>query len=171
MDTVKTEQKFDFETLLKPLEKQIKTNQLNYEDFKQAYDSLNNAYSYLQELLEYANQVKKDAENFKHLYRRISGRNSSELIEKLRRLGYKLCRENADLKEAFENSGYRLLEQTRAGKRDDVFYGILRIFISTKKDFPKNLNEPFKPIYSDEMFKVMIFSFLSGILGKESENE
>lgn len=63
--------------------------------------------------------------------------------------------------------GYRLLEQTRAGKRDDVYYGFLRIFVAAKESFPLDLVEAFKPYYSDEIFKVFIFTFLSGIIGEE----
>ncbi len=168
------EQEKDFKEKLQEtieqLEKQFQPQNLNYDDFKSAYEALKKAQSKLQELLQYASEVKKDEKKFYELYKRLSGENASDLIDRLRGQGHSY-RKNKAFKEAFENQGYRLLEQTRAGKRQDVFYGTLRIFISLKRKFPKRLTEPFKPVYSDEMFKVLMFSFLSGILGKESEDQ
>jgi hypothetical protein len=55
------------------------------------------------------------------------------------------------------------MEQTRAGKRDDVFYSFLRIYMSENISFDKKLLLAFKHP-NNEMFKVLIFSFLSGII-------
>ncbi len=163
-----TEQKNQMIDLLKPLEEQFHSGELNYEDFENFFFELKNTRKKLQNLLEYASDIKKDEKKFKDLHRRLAGANATDLIENLKRKGYAYKKE---LGEAFENMGYRLLEQTRAGKRDDVYYGLLRIFVSYKKKFPDELVEAFKPIYSEEMFKVFIFSFLSGIIGKEQQTE
>ncbi|MDH7604551.1 MAG: hypothetical protein QHH13_06600 [Melioribacter sp.] len=155
---------------IEKLKQQLESEKPNYEDFESCFYELKNAQKELQNLLEYASDFKRpgnktDEENkFENLYRRVAGVNSSEIIETLKRKGNDLKK---DLGTSFENMGYRLLEQTRAGKRDDVYYGILRIFVANKMKFPDELVEAFKPIYSDEMFKVFIFSFLSGIIGKE----
>lgn len=167
MSTI-TEEKAKISDLLKPLEEQFQTGKLEYDDFKKIFDKLKETQKQLQYLLEHASEIKKDEKKFNYLYRTLAGENASELIEQLTRLGYALRK---DLSEAFSNIGYRLLEQTRAGKRDDVYYGILRVFVANNRKFPDNLVEVFKPIYSDEMFKVFIFSFLSGIIGKENQSE
>ncbi|MBU2447376.1 MAG: hypothetical protein KJ666_17635 [Bacteroidetes bacterium] len=153
---------------IEKLKEQLSTNDLKYEDWNSCFYKLKNTQKELQNLLEYASDIKKDEKKFKDLQRRLAGENATELIESLKRKGYVLKKELGD---AFENMGYRLLEQTRAGKRDDVYYGILRIFVSNKRKFPDELVEVFKPIYSEEMFKVFIFSFLSGIIGKEQQTE
>lgn len=156
------------EEKLKKLNDQIKDGQPVLKDFEDYLNELDNKYSEFQELVEYASSQKKDEKGFDRLYKQVAGTNASGLVDKLTRRGYAFKKE---LGEAFENMGYRLLEQTRAGKREDVYYGILRIFVSRNRKFPDVLVEAFKPIYSEEMFKVFIFSFLSGIIGKEQKNE
>jgi Trp operon repressor len=137
------------------------------DDFTKFYDKLNNDYNEFISLLEEAYENSRDKDLYKLLYS-VKGRKVSELIERLKKYGYKL-RQSEKLAEAFKNMGYRFLEMTRAGKRDEVFYGFLRIFISAKEEFPIVLVEIFKPHYSDETFKVFIYSFLSGIISQEEE--
>ncbi|MGK9475604.1 hypothetical protein [Melioribacter sp. OK-6-Me] len=154
------------EEKLKILSEQLKKCNPILKDFQDYYNELNQKYDEFQKLLEYASELKKDEKEFGKLYRRVAGRNASELVDKLNRKGYAFKKELGD---AFENMGYRLLEQTRAGKKEDVYYGILRIFVAHKINFPGELIEAFKPIYTDEMFKVFIFSFLSSIIGEEKQ--
>jgi hypothetical protein len=61
------------------------------------------------------------------------------------------------------------MEQTRAGKRDDVFYSFPRIYMSVNASFDKKLLLAFKNP-NNEMFKVLIFSFLSGIIEEKTNN-
>ena len=150
------------------LEQQLKDAKPEYKKFREYYNNLKKQQMEFQRLLEYAIDLKKDEIEFQKLYREVTARNTSDLVDALMRKGYAFRK---DLGDAFQNVGYRLLEQTRAGKRDDVYYGILRVFVSQNKKFPDDLVEAFKPIYTDEMFKVFIFSFLSGIIGKEKQNE
>ncbi|MEJ5350845.1 MAG: hypothetical protein WHS65_04545 [Melioribacteraceae bacterium] len=150
------------------LEQKIQNGEINYEDFEKRFKELNSQLKEFQNQLEYITEIKKDEARFRALLQKVSGMNSSELMESLRGLGYKY---KSDLKDAFKNVGYRLLEQTRAGKRADVYYGIMRIFVSYNLEFPKILLEAFKPYYSDEMFKVFIFSFLSGLLSQEQSEQ
>lgn len=161
---------FNFTELLKPLEAQLRESEQNYCDFENACNALNGARSSLQKLLEYAVQTNRGKKEFERIYRRLAGENATSLIDKLSRVGY-ACKNDKTLGDIFTKQGYRILEQTRAGKRQDVYYNILRIFFSAQKEFPKDLIEVFKPIYSDEMFKVFLFSFLSGVLGKKSQSE
>ncbi|MGC8943945.1 MAG: hypothetical protein ACP5KX_07585 [Caldisericia bacterium] len=132
-------------------------------DLLKKYDDLKEK---ILDLIEWAIELKKDDTELKKFYQKFYGYKSSDLLEKLRDLGYALGND-INLKDDFDKQGYRLLEQIRTGQRDIVFYTILRIFISRKKEMPKILLEAFKPIYSDQLFKVFLFSFLSGILGKE----
>ncbi len=164
-----TETKETIEELFASLDKKLQECKPEVQDYEKTVSLLFNYKKELQEKLEFANAIKKDDKELQRLYKSVAGDNGSILMDKLRGLGFSL-KNKKPLKDAFDKAGYRLLEQTRAAKRDDVYYGILRIFISTQKEFPKNLVEPFKPIYSDEMFKVFIFSFLSGIL-QSKENE
>jgi hypothetical protein len=146
------------------------SNELHkYDDYLKAYQFLQNMCRTLQEKIKWAidsSDKSVDSYKLKKLYERVAGFNASELIERLRRLGYGM---NKDFKAAFDRQGYRILELIRAGKRDQVFHAILRMYVSLQRPFPEVLLEPFKPHYSDELFKVFLFSFLSSILGKDEQ--
>ncbi|MEO0098752.1 MAG: hypothetical protein ABIK84_06315 [candidate division WOR-3 bacterium] len=90
--------------------------------------------------------------------------NINELIENLRNIGFV---HRKDFGEQVQNIAYRIMEKTRIGKRDEVFYLLLRTFNANQKQFPKLLVEPFKPNYDDGTFKSCIYAFLSGVLGGE----
>lgn len=155
---------------LQQLEEQLKADTPNAEQFGQTYRKIKELSRRLQDLLQWAAEQHRDEKELKSLYRQVAGWNASDLMESLKRTGFAL-KQDRDLKDAFDRQGYRILELVRAGKRDEAFHAILRIFVSAKKGFPAHLVEAFKPIYSDELFKVFLFSFLSGILGEEREQE
>lgn len=162
--------KISLEENLNQLEEQLKAGAPDFEQFRQAHQELKGLGRRLQELLQWATEQHRDDKKFESLYRQVAGWNASTLMESLKRTGFAL-KQDSDLKDAFDRQGYRILELVRAGKRDEAFHAILRIFVSAKKEFPAHLVEAFKPIYSDELFKVFLFSFLSGILGQERETE
>jgi len=71
-----------------------------------------------------------------------------------------------DFIKSINDIGFRLLEQTRLGNKDNVFYMLLRCFHSNEEKFPNELVEAFRP-ENEKYFKTLIFSFLAPILGKE----
>ncbi|MBC7350866.1 MAG: hypothetical protein H5U08_00760 [Thermogutta sp.] len=157
------------EQKLQQLEDQLKAGTPDIDQFRQAYVALRELSRRLQSLLQWAGEDrrgKEDEKKFQGLYRQVAGWNASELMETLKRTGFAL-KKDSGLKDVFDRQGYRILELVRAGKRDEAFHAILRIFVSAKREFPTQLVEAFKPVYSDELFKVFLFSFLSGILGQE----
>jgi hypothetical protein len=161
------------EQRLEQLKEQLRTEEPRFDDFQKFHSDLRKIQREFQDLLQWAAEDRRGKENEKEfwgLYRQVAGWNASELMESLKRTGFAL-KKDRDLKDAFDRQGYRILELIRAGKRDEAFHAILRIFVSTKKEFPSQLVEAFKPVYSEELFKVFLFSFLSGILGKEEETE
>jgi len=158
---------------MEELKKQLQEGNPNLRAFWKAYEDLRRLRREFQSLLQWAQEDRRgreDEKEFKKLYRQVAGWNASELMESLKRTGFVLKKDH-DLKDAFDRQGYRILELVRAGKWDEVFHAILRIFVSAKKEFPSQLVEAFKPVYSDELFKVFLFSFLSGILGKEETEQ
>lgn len=153
------------EEKLESIKNDLIKGKVNKEDFKNLIEDFKDLQSKILELIEWANELKKDDDLVK-LHQRFSGYKSSDLIDQLRNRGYSLSN-NEDLKKDFEQQGFRLLEQIRTGNRDVVFYTLLRIFITRKMTMPKIILEAFKPIYSEQLFKIFLFSFLSGLLGKE----
>ena len=149
------------------LEQKVVNNTIVPEDFKTALYQLKEAKLKIQGLLEL---LKENDGEMNKLYRQVANENYADLIDDLNSLGYRYRKQNKNLKDAFEKMGYRIMEQTRSGRREDVFYSILRIFMSLNTPFDRKLLSAFKQS-SDEMFKVLIFSFLSGIIEDKTNTE
>jgi len=161
------------EQRIEQLKEQLRTGEPRFDDFQEFHSDLRKIQRELQDLLQWAvedQRGKEKEKEFHGLYRQVAGWNASDLMESLKRTGFALKKER-ELKDAFDRQSYRILELVRSGKRDEAFHAILRIFVSAKKEFRSQLVEAFKPVYSEELFKVFLFSFLSGILGKEEETE
>ncbi|WP_041430359.1 hypothetical protein [Thermodesulfobacterium geofontis] len=92
------------------------------------------------------------------------------LIKKLQQKGQSISYSNnlKNLAKAINDLGFRLLEQTRLGNKDNVYYMLLRCFHANKQEFPTELVEAFKP-ENEKYFKTLIFSFLAPILGREDK--
>jgi hypothetical protein len=150
------------------LQEKIKSNHLNYEDFKNIISAYQDLALEFQKILESAWKLSKgeDKEKFRRLYAKFSNDIAGELTEQLYRIGRNLKKEEEKLTSTFNNIGYRILERTRLGLRDEVCYMIVRAFYTNNKEVPEKLAEAFKPVYSEELFKTFIYSFLSGILGE-----
>jgi len=149
----------------------LKEDNVPFEELKNLHNQINDLLKEYQHLLEWAYKIidlkGQNVSQIKNLLDEIKGKNISDLISKLNKKGYDLIKaEKTDITKGIENLIFRLLEQTRHGKREEVFYTLSRIYIVAEENFPKELLEPFKPIYSDSEFKVMIFSFLNGALSK-----
>jgi len=127
--------------------------------FKTTLAELNDAKIQYLQLLELMADSDKE---FYALFQGASRRNFADCVDKLNAIG-RQRKQNAILRDAFGKMGYRLMEQTRAGKKDEVFHGILRLYITSNQSFDKELLIAFKQA-DNEMFKVLIFSFLSGII-------
>lgn len=140
-----------------PLNKEQKDDLLK--SFKKAFFELDEAKLQCLQLLEILADSNTE---FNSLYQKYSQANLSESVDRLNVIG-NMRRKNPALKKAFDGMGYRLMEQTRAGRKDDVFHAILRLYITSNQPFDKELLLAFKQA-NTEMFKVLIFSFLSGII-------
>lgn len=162
------EQKVTLEVIRSELQKEKIEDLEQFKSiFEQFHKELKNEVKEFIKYLEWAYEKSGNNEEIKKILEYWSGQNASDLIESLKRLGFSLKK---DLGEYFEKSGYRLLEQTRSGKRSDVMYGITRIFITNKQKMRDDLIEAFKPYYSDELFKCFIFTFLGSAI-KPKEND
>lgn len=142
---------------VQPLQGESKKELLN--QFKATLKELNDAKIQYMQLLELLADTDKE---FYALFQDVSRRNFAESVDKFNAIG-RQRKQNPTLRKAFEGMSYRLMEQTRAGKRDEVFYSILRLYITCNQNFDKELLIAFKQA-DNEMFKVLIFSFLSGII-------
>ncbi len=149
------------------LEQKVSENTIKPEDFKNALYELKSAKYKIQELLDL---VQDGNSEMKKLCQSVSVENYADLVDDLNGLGYRYRMHNENLRDAFEKMGYRIMEQTRVGKRDDVFYSFLRIYMSVNASFDRKLLLAFKHP-NTEMFKVLIFSFLSGIIEERTTNQ
>ncbi len=160
-------QKDLFDVFVTDLEQKVEDNSITPDDFKTVLYQLKEAKYKIQGLL---NLLQDSNDDMKKLYRSVAGENYADMIDDLNSLGYRYRKQKKNLKDAFEKMGYRIMEQTRAGKRDDVFYSFLRIYMSVNASFDQKLLLAFKHP-NDEMFKVLIFSFLSGIIDEKTNNQ
>ncbi|MEM4314679.1 MAG: hypothetical protein QXM39_05310 [Thermoplasmata archaeon] len=159
------------EEILNYLQEKVKNNQ--YEDFEDILKEYKNLAFEIQEILEYA--VKYTAgegkEKLRKLYEKFSYDNAGEMVERLRSLGYafRYDKNYKNVVDAFSSQAFRIIERVRHSQRNEVQYLIIRIFRADEKEIPILLAKSFNPIYSDELFKTFIYSFLSGILGETKE--
>ncbi|HOP95605.1 MAG: hypothetical protein WBH76_04665 [Dictyoglomaceae bacterium] len=164
---------FNFEEIKKNLEEQIKQNKIDFGTLKKAIESYKELGFELEKILEYAAKNAKgwNKEKILELYEDVYLQNISELCSKLRIYGEEL--RGSEVYERFYDKDkktpkgmtFRVLELTRLGKRDEVFYIILRAFCTAKKEVNQDFMKAFNPKYSIESFKVLVYSFLSGLLG------
>lgn len=129
----------------------------------------------LQDTLEYLLKGPSgERERWQSLYGYLVGENAGELCEELRRYGFSLrgteVHERIYDKEKRQPRGlaYRILELVRLGKRDEVFFSLLNVFQGT--EIKPILARAFNPMYSDQLFKTFLYSFLSGLLGPEKNS-
>ncbi|ABP65960.1 hypothetical protein Csac_0314 [Caldicellulosiruptor saccharolyticus DSM 8903] len=170
-------EKFNFDEIKKTLEEAILQNQIEFKTFAQAVSSYKKLGFELEKILEWAVNNAKGEDKIKlwGLYKEFSLQNISELCEWLRWYGESL--RNSKVYERFFDKEkkvpkaitFRVLELTRLGKREEVFHIILREFVNAQEEVGKNFVKAFNPKYSVEGFKVMVYSFLSALLGKEME--
>jgi stage III sporulation protein SpoIIIAA len=154
--------------IIEQLEEKVKQNTVTVEDFNTVFNELQEARLKIQRLLEYKTIDSSD-KKYQDLYRKVSQENFSDLVDKLNASGYALSK-NKELADVFDKNGYRIMEQVRLGKKDDVFHSLLRIFMSSNIPFPKYLLTAFKQ-NNTEMFKVLIYSFFSGIIKVKKDND
>lgn len=164
---------FNFDKDLEELKTEIKNNRITEERFKQTLKNYGDLRFEIQNLLDYAVRTTKGKEKDKldRLYKNFANVNAGEMAKKLRDLGYSIGMDQSydDVKKALSDQAYRIMERTRHAQRSEVFYMIGRIFVINKRQFPPLLAQAFSPIYSDEVFKIFIYSFLSGVLIEEKE--
>lgn len=149
------------------LEQKLTNSTITPDDFKTALYQMKDAKYKIQSLI---GLLQENDNGFKPLFRSVANESYADLVDDLNSLGYRYKKQNTDLRDAFKKMGYRIMEQTRAGKRDDVFYSILRIFMSMNIPFDRKLLMAFKNP-NIEMFKILIFSFLSGIIEEQTNQE
>lgn len=159
--------------LIDDLQEKIKNNQINYDDFKSAVDVYNGLAFDLEKVLEFAarNSAGGNKEKMWKLYYDFSIKNVAEMCDKLNKLGYAIRNDKncKNIVSTLNDQSFRIIEKTRHVLRSEVEYMIMRIFVANKKEIPPLLSKAFNPVYPDEIFKVFIYSFLSGILGETKE--
>jgi len=157
-----------FGETINELKEKVKSGNFTAEDFEKCQKQKENEEKEYLSLLEWAGQLKNEDKDLEKLLKINGSKRASDILEDIRSLGFAVQKELGD---AFEKSGYRLLEQTRAGKRSEAMYGITRIFMSFGKKLPDILHEAFKPYYSEELFKCFIYAFLGAVIPENAKSQ
>uniref|UniRef100_A0A7C3RIQ8 Uncharacterized protein n=1 Tax=Dictyoglomus thermophilum TaxID=14 RepID=A0A7C3RIQ8_DICTH len=166
---------FNFDEIMSNIKEQIKNGEVNCGSLKDLIEKYKELGFHIQKLLEYAiKNTKEDKDKLNNLYEEIKEENIANLCEQLRSYGERLRFRNSGVYERFYDKDkkapagmtFRLLELSRLGKRDEVFYIILREFATAQEEVDEKLVMAFNPKYSVESFRALLYSFLSGLLGK-----
>ena len=152
---------------LEILKEKLKNNNFSTNDFMSYWKQKQKENREFLSLLNWACDLKKDDRELQELLTKVGLAQASYIMQKLRDVGFKY---KNDLGESFGKSAYRLLEQTRSGKRSEVMYSIMRVFVTHQKTVPEILNEAFKPYYDEVTFQCFIYAFLGSIV-KEKQNK
>lgn len=158
---------------LKQATKELSECTLDVADFKKIFQALSDFSLSLQDILEYSLKGPLSGkEELRRLYTHLVRENSKDLCERLRKYGYRLRgtevyeRVYDEKKKKPRGLVYRILELTRLGKRDEVFFSLLNVFQGN--NMSPDLVRAFNPVYPDDLFRVFVYSFISGLLGEES---
>jgi len=167
-----------FNEIRETLKEKVRKDELNPEDFEKIIKDYKELGFELEKIVEYKMKYAKEEERKKleNLHRRLSTQNVGELCDRLRNYGFRLRDKEVYKrfydkdKNAVKGIVFRLLELARLGKRDEVLHIILREFVTSQQEVDQNLLNAFNPKYSDESFRTLIYSFLSGLLGSSLSN-
>jgi len=162
---------FNFDEMMNNIKKQIKNGEVNCGSLKDLIEKYKELCFHIQKLLEYAIKNAKGDKDINNLYNEIKDDNIANLCDQLRAYGKRL--RDSGVYERFYDKDkkapagmtFRLLELSRLGKRDEVFYIILREFATAQEEVDEKLVMAFNPKYSTDIFRTLIYSFLSGLLG------
>lgn len=75
---------------LQELEKQLQAGTPDAKQFRSVYDGLKKLNRRLQELLQWAVEQRRDEKELNNLYCQVAGWNASDLVEHLKRTGFRL---------------------------------------------------------------------------------
>lgn len=161
----------DIMELFKEATNLLRSKPQSINDVKKLYqlkEELDEAFlSFLEYCLRY-DEEGSNKKDVKQIYLRVNRESISSMLDKLSKKGRNL---REKLGEDFRKMGYRILEQIRTGKRSDVEYSIVRIFITNGENIPSELIEAFKPKYDDETFKAFMYAFIGSVIKPKESNE
>ncbi|MGB9553901.1 MAG: hypothetical protein ACPL7L_05955 [bacterium] len=166
----------DFRKALGAFVDWVSREEVKPQEFREALAALDDFTVHLQDALE--SLLERSAVGEKDEWRRfwmlLAQKNSVKLCEELRKYGFSLRKKTEVYERIYDRdkkqprgSAYRILELTRLGKRDEVFFSLLNVFQGT--EISPDLARAFNPVYPDDLFRVFIYSFLSGLLGPQEK--
>ena len=153
------------------IKRKAMNGQLTYEDAQAWVEELRRLSRETEQLLKMTYEATTDLRKRRKLYDlyiRFTLKNTSDLADKLREKGEEVAKDE-NIRSSFEKMGYRIMELARHGHRDIVFGMILRIFFAANKGVPEDLSRIFQPVYPDDVFRTLLYSFLSGVFSAISE--
>lgn len=155
------------EELLKEIAWKIEKEPHSVKDVKSLYESKKRLDNAIVSLLEYKIDTERADKTSQEVYKKLKMETVSSLLQDLADLGKKY---RDKLGENFATMGFKILEQIRAGRRSDVEYSVVRIFITNGETIPDKLIEAFKPYYDEDTFKAFMYAFIGSII-KPKEKE
>jgi uncharacterized UPF0160 family protein len=169
---------FNFDELLKEARNNIYDTKKAYEKLKDIKSKYQDLGMQIQEIIELVlknlEPYSKEKKAIEEMYYEFVSSTSDIMLEKIRELCDEMNRNEGykELISSIKDQQFRILELTRYLKRSEVFYIISRAFIINNKPMDKRLARIFNPFYPDELFKVLVYYFISRLTEKdETTNE
>lgn len=91
------------------------------------------------------------------------------LLEALKRKGSAIANSNIELKKSINGQMFRILEQIRLGKKDNVVHIILRTFAAKHKQIPPEIIDALREEYDINQFRAFMYAFLNNFITEKSE--
>lgn len=153
----------------------LRQGKIGVQEFQDFFAVFDDFVFNLQDALEHHLKCKawNERQGWQRFWIFLAQKNGAELCRQLRQYGFalrgsKVYKEIYDEKKGeLKGRAYRLLELIRLGKRDEVFFLLFNIFQGT--EISPKLARAFNPVYPDDLFRVFLYSFLSGLLGSEEK--
>ncbi len=165
----------DVSQILKRIKEKLKNGTVDVNDFKEAYETIEVIEKELYKLNKKAVTICEDDDAMKEksveLQRYLKEHEGMySLQSRLVKLGF-LMSKDLSIRKSFENSIFRIMELVRRCDRSEAMYAILRIFTTHGREIPAVLLRAFDKNYSDEDFKILLFSFLTSLQAKNVTKE
>lgn len=118
--------------------------------------------------MEQTEERTKQITKIARLIARLKTNEPDFLLEALKRKGNAIANSNIELKKSITSQMFKILEQVRLGKKDNVIHMILRTFATKHKQIPHELIDALREEYDINQFRAFMYAFLNNFITEKS---
>lgn len=114
--------------------------------------------------------IDKSIAKIRKLLSSIKKNEPDALLQAINRKGFH-CAQDIELNKSIQSAFFKILQQIRLGKREDVIHSFMQIFAAKQKQMPRELIETLKQEWHIDQFRAFAYAFLSNFTGKDNYND